>query len=125
MQSKQDLTERDWCDEHALTRYLSSASVKELRQLAYATKEALSIYLRRLDWKDGYGVCQMEANMAILRMLGLSPSEEDKKLKQLVENSYTSVRVVGRGTVKIDPKEVRTTQEFKKAREDAKAIVGA
>lgn len=63
--------------------------------------------------------------MAILRMLGLSPSEEDKKLKKLVDNTYTSVRVVGRGTVKIDPHEVRNTKEFKKAREDAKAIVGA
>jgi len=67
----------------------------------------------------------LEANMAILQMLGLSPSEEDKKLKRLVENSYASVRVVGRGTVKIDPKEVRTTQEFKQARKDAKAIVRA
>lgn len=63
--------------------------------------------------------------MAILRMLGLSPSEEDKKLKQLVEGSYASLRVVGRGTVKIDPKEVRETREFKKARADAKAIVEA
>ena len=61
--------------------------------------------------------------MTILRMLGLSPSEEDKKLKQLVENSYTSLRVVGRGTVKIDPKEVRNTEEFKRANKAAKDIV--
>lgn len=63
--------------------------------------------------------------MALLRMLGLSPSEQDKKLKQLVENSYASVRVVGRGTVKIDPEEVRKTEEFKQARNNARAIVGA
>lgn len=63
--------------------------------------------------------------MGILTTLGLSPSEDDKKLKELVENSYNSVRVVGRGTVKIDPNEVRKTKEFQKAREDAKAIVGA
>lgn len=63
--------------------------------------------------------------MAILRILGLSPSEEDIKLKELVENSYASVRVVGRGTIKIDPREVRRSIEFKKAREDAKAIVEA
>ncbi|WP_028672662.1 hypothetical protein [Saccharospirillum impatiens] len=63
--------------------------------------------------------------MSLLRLLGLSPSEEDKKLKKLVENSYTSTRVVGRGTVKIDPNEVRNTKEFQDAREEAKAIVGA
>lgn len=62
--------------------------------------------------------------MAILRFLGLSPSKEDKKLKRLVENSYDSIRVVGRGTIKIEPQEVRSSAEFKKAREDAKAIVG-
>ncbi len=63
--------------------------------------------------------------MSLLRLLGLSPSEEDKKLKKLVENSYSSIRVVGRGTVKIDPNEVRNTKEFQDAREEAKAIVGA
>lgn len=63
--------------------------------------------------------------MSLLRLLGLSPSEEDKKLKKLVENSYASIRVVGRGTVKIDPNEVRNTKEFQDAREEAKAIVGA
>ncbi len=63
--------------------------------------------------------------MALLQMLGLSPSEQDKKLKMLVENSYASVRVVGRGTVKIDPEEVRNTEEFRQARNNARAIVGA
>lgn len=68
---------------------------------------------------------ELESYMALLRMLGLSPSEQDKKLKQLVENSYASVRVVGRGTVKIDPEEVRKTDEFKQARNNARAIVEA
>lgn len=62
---------------------------------------------------------------ALLRMLGLVPSEEDKKLRSLVDNSYKSVRVVGRGTIRIDPKEVSDSKEFKDAREEAKKIVGA
>lgn len=62
--------------------------------------------------------------MKLLQILGLSPSEQDKKLKKLVDNSYKSVRIVGRGTVKIDPKEVRDTEEFRKARREAMEIVG-
>jgi hypothetical protein len=52
-------------------------------------------------------------------------SEQDQKLKQLVDSSYVSVRVVGRGTVKIDPEEVGKTPEFKQARKKAKEIVSA
>ena len=63
--------------------------------------------------------------MKLLQILGLSPSEQDEKLKKLVNNSYKSVRIVGRGTVKIDPKEVRETEEFQKARREAMEIVGA
>lgn len=51
----------------------------------------------------------------ILIYLGFAPSEQDKKLRALVENSYTSLRVVGRGTVRIDPDEVRQSEEFKRA----------
>jgi hypothetical protein len=46
-------------------------------------------------------------------------------LKQLVDNSYDSVRVVGRGTVKIDPQEVGNSEAFKAARKKAKKIVRA
>lgn len=63
--------------------------------------------------------------MGILKALGLAPSERDKKLKELVARSYVSVRVVGRGTVNIDPQEVRLSDEFKQARKQAKAIVEA
>ncbi len=63
--------------------------------------------------------------MKWLKLFGLSPSEQDRKLKELVDNSYDSVRVVGRGTVKIDPEEVGNTKEFKAARRKAKDIVGA
>ena len=63
--------------------------------------------------------------MKLLELFGLSPSEQDQKLKQLVDNSYDSVRVVGRGTVKIDPEEVGNTREFQAARRKAKKIVSA
>ena len=62
---------------------------------------------------------------SVWRILGLSPSEQDQKLKNLVDNSYVSVRVVGRGTVKIDPEEVGSSKEFKAARRKAKEIVRA
>lgn len=52
--------------------------------------------------------------------LGLAPSENDKKIKALVDNSYKSLRVVGRGTIVIDPKEVRATESFKRDMQKAK-----
>lgn len=61
--------------------------------------------------------------MSFFVKLGFAPSERDKKLKTLVDNSYPSVRVVGRGTVKIDAKEVRKTAEFKQARDKARMVV--
>lgn len=63
--------------------------------------------------------------MNIRRTSKRSVSENDQRLedlKKLVEQSYDSVRVVGRGTVKIDPKEVRNTKEFKEARKKARKI---
>lgn len=61
--------------------------------------------------------------MGLRSMLGLSLSEEDRALKALVDSSYSSVRVVGRGTVRIDPREVRQSEEFKAAQAKARAIV--
>lgn len=61
--------------------------------------------------------------MGFLSRLGLAPNENDERLKKLISQSYQSVRVVGRGTVQIDPKEVSQSKEFKRAREQAKAIV--
>lgn len=63
--------------------------------------------------------------MSWLKFFGLSRTEQDEKLKQLVDNSYDSVRVVGRGTVKIDPQEVGNSEAFKAARKKAKKIVRA
>ena len=62
---------------------------------------------------------------AVLKVFGLGPSKGDKRIKNLVNNSYSSVQVVGRGTVKIDVKEVRNSTEFKRASAQAKAIVEA
>jgi len=62
---------------------------------------------------------------AVLKVFGLGPSKGDKRIKNLVNNSYSSVQVVGRGTVKIDVNEVRNSTEFKRASEQAKAIVEA
>lgn len=50
-------------------------------------------------------------------------SKRDKELKELVENSYESVRVVGRGTIIIDPKEIRESSEFKKAQIEFAKII--
>lgn len=61
--------------------------------------------------------------MGILQWMGLAPSESDKRLNELVNGSYKSVRVVGRGTIKIDPTEVYASDEFKSARKKARAIV--
>ncbi|MCC5611628.1 hypothetical protein LC612_34075 [Nostoc sp. CHAB 5834] len=61
--------------------------------------------------------------MSFFVKLGFAPSERDKTLKRLIDKSYPSTRVVGRGTVKIDPKEVRGTSSFKEARDKASIIV--
>lgn len=60
---------------------------------------------------------------AFLIWIGLSPSKSDLALQQLVNSSYESVEVIGRGTVRIDPKEVMATESFKSARQQAKSIV--
>lgn len=61
--------------------------------------------------------------MKFLGKFGWAPSERVKKRRELVENSYSSVKVVGRGTINIDPSEVTKTPEFRAARAKAKAIV--
>ncbi|HRB97380.1 MAG TPA: hypothetical protein PKY67_06680 [Nitrosomonas sp.] len=61
--------------------------------------------------------------MSFLSMLGLAPNEEDKRLKKLVQDSYKEVKVVGRGTIRIDPKEVSSSDEFKNAQNKARTLV--
>lgn len=48
-----------------------------------------------------------------------------RELIQMVNDSYDSLRVVGRGTVRIDPREVSRSAEFQRAKELAKQIVSA
>lgn len=59
-----------------------------------------------------------------LQHIGLYPTEQDLEIRNMVQNSYKSLRVVGRGTVKIDPGEVRQSDEFKEALKQARVIVG-
>ena len=59
----------------------------------------------------------------ILTSIGFAPSENDKKMNNLVKNSYKSISVVGRGTIVVDPAEVRSTPEFQEDLKKAKAIV--
>ena len=59
----------------------------------------------------------------LLEYLGLTPSNNDIKLKTLIDNSYATLRVVGRGTVMISPKEIKESTEFVAARKLAKIIV--
>ncbi|MFA6220577.1 MAG: hypothetical protein WC692_12495 [Erythrobacter sp.] len=61
--------------------------------------------------------------MSVLELLGLAPSERDRRMKELVAHSYQKIEVVGRGTIKIDPEEVRSSKEFRDAREKARLIV--
>lgn len=53
----------------------------------------------------------------------MNRKQRDAQLIKLVKNSYKSLRVVGRGTIMIDPREVVESPEFKAARELARKIV--
>lgn len=59
----------------------------------------------------------------LLIWLGLAPSKRDMEMRELFKNSYDGVEVVGRGTLKVDPDEVRRSPQFQEARRKAKAIV--
>lgn len=65
--------------------------------------------------------------MAILNWL-FSPSfseDEQKLIDALKENNMTSQRVVGRGTLVVDVKEVRSSPKFQEYARRAKQIVDA
>lgn len=62
--------------------------------------------------------------MDISRFFDFLRSDEDQKLRDLIKNSYRNVQVVGRGTVLVDPTEVRNSDEFKTAQALARRIVG-
>lgn len=50
-------------------------------------------------------------------------NKTDDYLIELVKNSYSTLRVVGRGTIMIDPSEVYDSPEFKESQKKAKEIV--
>lgn len=55
---------------------------------------------------------------------GDHPISERARIEEAIRNSnYSTLRVVGRGTLTVDPKEVSDTTEFKKYAEKAKRIV--
>lgn len=58
----------------------------------------------------------------IFQWLGLSPTEEDKKISAMIKNGYPS-KVVGRGTIMIDESAVLDDENFQKMRGLAKKIV--
>ena len=60
---------------------------------------------------------------AFYSILDFFSVETDNYIKTLVKNSYKSLRVVGRGTVCIDPKEVVKTKEFIAAKQRAAEII--
>lgn len=77
--------------------------------------KALFVPLNSLHSLMNDGINYMRNKMMdILRILGLRISERDKELKDFLNSSYCSVRVVGRGPVETDTKEVRQAHEFKK-----------
>lgn len=49
------------------------------------------------------------------RLTSILRSKEDEEITQLVNNSWRTLRVVGRGTLRVDPEEVRNSPEFKDA----------
>ena len=48
-----------------------------------------------------------------------------QELIKLINNSYETLRVVGRATVRIDPREVAESSEFRRAQQLAAEIVNA
>jgi len=52
-----------------------------------------------------------------------SPSADDLKLAASINNSYKSMRVVGRGTLRIDPAEIFDSPEFKEDLDRARRLI--
>lgn len=99
------------------------------RALTCLTVRPVSLYTEDPRLRDSRGVNVTSKNapfmiMDISRFFDFIRSDEDQKLRALIKNSYSNVQVVGRGTVLVDPTEVRNSDEFKKAQVLARAIVG-
>ncbi len=56
------------------------------------------------------------------RLTSFLRSKEDEEIIQLVSNSWRTLRVVGRGTLTVDPEEIRNSQEYKDGLKRMEAI---
>ncbi|EIU0497351.1 hypothetical protein L3008_004694, partial [Escherichia coli] len=65
----------------------------------------------------------MNKSNRIARFFGFAPDESEMKMIEEIRNSYKSLEVVGRGTVRIDPKEVRQDPAFIAFVEKAKGLI--
>ena len=72
---------------------------------------------------DSYQPKKKSFWILILQKLGLYPTDEDRKISDMVSNSWKSLKVSRRGTITIDPAEVRASPEFQNDLKRAKEIV--
>lgn len=62
----------------------------------------------------------------ILGLLGIIPTEEEQRILDKIKASqYTSMKVVGRGTLTMEAYEVASSAAFKKRTEQARQIVNS
>lgn len=59
----------------------------------------------------------------LIRKLFSISSDEQKVLDAINDSGFKSMRVIGRGTLVVDTKEVTNTNKFKSYAEEAKKIV--
>lgn len=60
---------------------------------------------------------------SLLISLGLMHSEEEQRMIDLIQKCPYNIRIGERGSLRIDPREVRNSKEFKEALIEAKQIV--
>ena len=61
----------------------------------------------------------------IKKIFGVYVDQDERKVLEAINQSgLKSMRVIGRGTLLVDPKEVTNTDKFKSYVEQAKSIVG-
>lgn len=59
----------------------------------------------------------------LAQYFGFAPSENEIEMVNKIRNSYKSIEVVGRGTVRIDPAEVRRDPVFIENAQKARSLV--
>ncbi|VTQ59417.1 Uncharacterised protein [Campylobacter jejuni] len=59
----------------------------------------------------------------LMIFLGLAPDNNEMEMVKKIRDSYSSLEVVGRGTVRISAKEIRQDPAFKKLSVRAQRIV--